>query len=246
MSPVKSWSYSAWALYDQCPLKYKLAKIDKLKEPASPAMERGIAIGKMMENYLKGKKDLLDEKSEAHRRDFKEAVIRFEGITDQAKKFHKKRSMLTIIEDNWAFTKEWAQTTWDNWKDCWLRVKLDYAYSVDGEVLHIIDWKTGKFRDAEKDKYVKQLELYCLSGLLLYPHIKTVTAKLCYLDLGREYPNGVDEPEMRFSRADIPALKKTWVKRIAPMFVDEQFAPKPNGLCGWCHFRASNGGPCKF
>ena len=50
-NPVKSWSYSAYALYDQCPAKYRYAKIDKLPEPRSEALERGDRIHKEVEAY---------------------------------------------------------------------------------------------------------------------------------------------------------------------------------------------------
>ena len=40
------WSYSRLTTWEQCPLKAKLKYIDGLKEPGSPAMDRGTAIHK--------------------------------------------------------------------------------------------------------------------------------------------------------------------------------------------------------
>ena len=37
MNAVTSWSYSSYDLHNQCPLKYKLEKIDKIPTPTPPA-----------------------------------------------------------------------------------------------------------------------------------------------------------------------------------------------------------------
>ena len=51
---VTAWSISRLNTYTQCPFKFKLTAIDRIKEPQSPAMARGAAIHKEAENYLKG------------------------------------------------------------------------------------------------------------------------------------------------------------------------------------------------
>ena len=44
IKPLKSWSFSRYSTYKQCPLKAKFSLIDKIAEPKNQAMERGAQI----------------------------------------------------------------------------------------------------------------------------------------------------------------------------------------------------------
>jgi len=238
IKPLTSWSFSRYSDYRQCPLKFKLKHIDKIQEPPNDAMARGAEIHTKAEKYLKGELRTLPTELKLFKDEFK--VLRA---------LYKKKTLGAIVEDNWSFTKDWDQTTWNDWANCWLRVKLDAAhYEDDGDVMVVTDWKTGKFRLEKNEEYVEQLELYALSALLLHEHVEEVRPRLAYVDQGVVYPEG-DSP-LIYVRADIPKLKKTWEKRVAPMFKDKKFAPRPNNLCRWCFYRASNkaagGGQCKY
>lgn len=234
---VTSWSFSRYSTYKQCPLKLKLSAIDRIREPGNEAMARGDAIHKLAEKYIKGEGRTMPPE------------LKLFG--DEIKKLraqYKKKINGMVVEDNWSFTKDWDETQWDDWINCWLRIKLDCAHHEDDETLVITDWKTGKFRAEMNEEYVEQLELYALAALLLHEHIQQVKPRLAYLDLGITYPE-TDEP-LIFTRADIPKLKKLWEKRTKAMLSDTQFAPRPNDKCRWCFYRASNkavgGGQCKY
>jgi RecB family exonuclease len=229
---ITAWSFSRYSTYKQCPQKAKYLYIDKLKEPVGQALERGSAIHTLAEEYIKGKilrlppelKEFADD-FKKHRKDYKQA----------------KESM--VCEDQWAFTKAWTETQWNDWTHCWLRVKIDFAEHLDEETLRVRDWKTGKFREEQNEDYLEQLSLYALTALMLHPHVNKVITELVYLDQGRVFP---DNDNLIFTRADLPKLKAGWEKKVAPMLKDKKFAPRPNDLCRWCHFRKDNGGPCKF
>ena len=51
---ITSWSFSRWNVYNTCPAQAKYKFIDKLPEPGSPAMDRGSAIHKGVEQYILG------------------------------------------------------------------------------------------------------------------------------------------------------------------------------------------------
>ena len=212
---VKSWSFSAWKLYDQCPFKFKCLKIDKLKEPQSPHLKRGNDIHKEMELYLVGKLDEVPESG-------KEFASLLEML----------RGLDPFVEQEWAFTDSWGRTKWRDWKNCWLRVKTDVCVIAGRDGL-IVDHKTGK----KYDENVEQIELFALSGFHIHPQVDNFEMRLWYLDSGEEV---VEER----SRDQVPEMKAAWMDRIGPMFNDTIFAPKPNKFCDWCHFRKSNGGPC--
>lgn len=214
---ITSWSYSRYAKYNDCPAAAKYKFIDKLQEPGSAAMERGNAIHKMAEDYTKGATKKLPPE-----------------LTKFAEEFKELKGSKPIVEQTWAFTKEWAETVWNDWQGCWLRIKTDAA-CLDGDTLYVIDHKTGKQREG----YGEQMTLYGVGGFLKYPHIKKVVAQLWFLDSG-----GVVPAEYKVS--EFKAMQKDWEKKVQPMLNDTRFAPKPGNACRFCHFKKANGGPCKF
>lgn len=239
--PVKlkvltSWSFSRYSDYQQCPLKAKLKHIDKIKEPPNAAMERGAHIGELAEKYIKGELKALPVELKLFKTEF-----------TMLRKQHKvKPENGMVVEDNWAFRKDWTETTWDDWANCWVRIKLDCAHHVEEDVLKVIDWKTGKHRPDNLEAYMEQLDLYALGALLTYPHINQVQVVLGFLD------HGIWEPKVPkvYLRAELPGLKKAWEARVKKMLSDTLFAPRPNRFCGWCHFRKANkengGGQCQY
>jgi CRISPR/Cas system-associated exonuclease Cas4 (RecB family) len=248
VKPLKAWSFSTYNLYTTCPAKVKYAKILKLPEPQNEAMARGDRIHKLAEAFIKnvpfeGKvmkvlpKELLPFKDELKR----------------LRELYKQVSYSMVVEDNWAFTKGWDETAWNDWTGCWLRIKLDCAFHVDDVTLQINDWKSGKFRPEKNEEYLEQMELYALAALLLHDHIEAVWPRLKYTDLGITYGAGETKEEqdrgegpLVFTRKDLPKLKKAWEKRVKAMMADTIFAPKPNNLCRFCHYRNDNGGPCQY
>lgn len=199
-------------------------------------MDRGSAIHTGIEQYLKG---AVSRMSKEHN----PAV--FGDMLKGIKAKRKKDPGSVFIEETWAYRADWTETRWDDWNHCWVRVKIDVA-EVDGTENNVLvaltDWKTGKFRPTDETTYGLQLDLYALSALTRYQESKEVSVipSLVYIDYGIRHSVGT------YTKADLPRLKKEWGKRVAPMLKDTTFAPKPNNLCRFCHFRASNGGPCKY
>lgn len=238
--PLKfmAWSWSRYSDYKTCPLKAKLAHLDKIREPKNAAMERGALLHDQARDYIKGilKKLPVDLK-----------LVKAE--LNKLKKLFGKRILGAIVEEDWAFTKDWTLTQWNDWNGCVLRVKLDAAHYLSEDILIFTDWKSGKFRQEFHEEYLEQLELYALAAFVKLPHVNEVRPRLYYVDLGQEYP----EPNkpLVFKRSDVPALKKTWAKRTRAMLNDTVFPPKPNDKCRWCFYGQSGkskGGPglCKF
>ena len=215
---ILAWSYSRWRDYEQCPLKAKYKHVDRLKEPANEAMERGTAIHLLAEHYAGGKLKRLPKELEKFKKEF--AAL---------------KKMKPKLEEQWAFNSKWERVDWFS-KEAWLRVKMDAAYMLNKFTAELIDHKTGKFKEGE---YEEQLELYALAAFIIFPEAKQVVCRLWFLDSG-------DEVLRAFDRADWPNLEKTWQKRIKPMMMDKKFAPKPGNYCRWCAFSQSKGGKCKF
>lgn len=138
------------------------------------------------------------------------------------------------VEETWAFTKDWDETTWNDWNNCWVRIKTD-VNCLDGDELYIIDHKTGKKREG----YGEQMSLYPVGGFLKFPHVKKIHTQLWFLDSG-------DVVEQSYDVSELKVLKEGWNKKVEPMMNDTRFAPKPGNGCRWCPYSKSKGGPCKF
>lgn len=219
---VTAWSYSRYADYKQCPLKFKLKHIDRLGGGgSSPAMERGSQIHKEGEAYLK-------------------AASRPRKVPDSYKHFAEEMAQLhgltPLVEQQWGFTKNWSPTGWFG-KDTWLRIVCDVSVKYEDNTVDLIDFKTGRKYDTNEE----QVELFSASAFMMWPEVESVQTRLWYLDAEDD-----NEVLRTYTRADFEKIRKGWEKKIVPMFKDKRFAPTPNDRCKWCDFAKSRGGPCKF
>lgn len=241
LKPLTSWSFSRYSDWRTCPLKAKLKHIDKISEPPNPAMQRGNDIHQMAENYVKGTLARLPAELSKFKQDFMDLRKRYKA---------KKEPM--IVEDQWAFTATWEETRWNDWANCWLRIKLDVAH-YEGNVLYKTDWKTGKYSDYKVTEYNEQLELYALAAILMSARADVVVRpRIGWLDEGfYTHPTDKAGVEVEYTKDDEARLKKEWLRRVTPMMKDTRFAPKPNATCKWCFYGQAGkakGGPgiCKF
>lgn len=230
---ITAWSYSRYADYKQCPLRFKLKYIDRMSEPGSPAMARGSEVHKEGENFLKAKK--LPKKMPASYQHFAEEMSQLHGLNP-------------LVEQQWGFTRQWEPTSWFG-ADTWLRVVCDVAVVYGDNTMDIIDFKTGRKWDTNEE----QVELFSAGALMHFPNVELVTTRLWYVDqpkdneVIREYarePGRKNEDGEKLK--DLGTIRAEWEKKIVPMFKDKRFAPTPNNRCRFCSFRKEAGGPCKF
>ena len=229
--PLTSWSWSAYALYQQCPAKFYYERIAKLPFEKGTALLNGQKVHDDAAAYIRGTRAKLPASLGKFPAEFKRLRTKL-----------KREPASILVEEEWAFTRSWGMTQWRNWSECFLRVKVDVA-ERDGIDVTITDWKTGRYRPDSKAEYEEQLSLYIpvtLTVLGSLPDIR-VTARLVYLDADVIYPL-----DRAGTARELPAMKKDWERRIKPMFADRTFAPKPNQFCRWCAYRKEAGGPCQF
>jgi len=224
MAVITAWSFSRWNTYETCPLKAKFLYIDKLREPDNAAQARGTAIHKKAEDYVTGATTPTVP-----------GELKF-----FAAEFKKLRKLGAQVELQWAFRSDWSPTDWFA-RDAWCRIKLDALVSIKGKVV-LIDYKTGRQYPEHED----QLSLYALGGFCSLPLAKEIEAQDWYLDEGKLRPEQERILGEDYQRSDMEALKKDWAKKTKLMLTDQNFKPKPGDGCRFCHFRKSNGGPCKF
>lgn len=224
---IYSWSPSRLGAYENCPASAKYKYIEKLPEPPSPTLDRGIEIHKGAEDYVTHRTRKLHEDLQNPK------VKKLLGVLRKDYKLKKVRVELEL-----AFTREWKPCHWLA-KDVYVRFKLDVLHLRPGKSALVIDWKTGKFKpDGEYDQ---QLSAYAV-GALSSGLVESVTAQLVFTDCGEV----VERPAGTLTLKDLPKAQKLWDKKAKAMLSDTRFAPRPGNSCRWCPFSTNRGGPCKF
>ena len=226
LPPVTAWSYSRYSDYKQCPAKFKFKHLMRLPDPGSAAMQRGNAIHKMAEDYVKAggrKKPKLPPE-----------------LKNVAAEVEHCRAMGALAELPWGFRNDWSWTGKPNWfgDDVWFRMKADVAVAYDDDTGLVGDWKTGKMYFSNEE----QIELFGAVSLRRFPNWTKVDVRLWYTD----QPVDDNEIQREFTAKEGELIRADWAKRSKPMFADRKFAPTPNDKCGWCPFSKAKGGPCKF
>lgn len=222
---LKSWSYSTYNMWKQCPRRIFLAKIAKHPDPMGPAAQRGIRIHGIAEDFIKGKVEEFPLRGPG--KELRDFAADLEAIRD---------SPTAISEHDFTFTDAWKITHWRDWDGAWVRMKLDVFDKPDPERITVIDFKTGRRRD-----YEQQLELYGLGGLLAHSKVQEVTAEIWYIDEG-DTDDAIEG--ITFERKELDSLKKTWEKRAKPLMSDTEFRARPSSTCSWCPFSKEKGGQC--
>lgn len=224
MVAITAWSYSRFACYALCPLQFKLRYIDKVPEPTSPAMVRGNEIHKQLAAFVTNKGPLPAEIKSANHRSLCGEIAAW--LAEDK-----------VVEQQWGFTAQWAPTAWFG-KTTWYRQVLDVGVMYEDLTGEVIDWKTGKRYVSNAD----QMELCALSFMCQYKLTKHVTTRLVYVDQGNDSADDVAE----FPVAVKQHLKEKWEAKVAPMFSDTAFLPRPNDKCRFCAFSRSNSGQCRY
>lgn len=241
-SLFKSWSFSSWGVYSQCPRQAMLGRINKLcptclngkmvgfnpsrcdtcgvSQPMNKAMMRGDMIHRKAEAYLKGET---------------------KGLPSELNKFTKAFASLkknkAQAEADWTLTSDEKLTHAKDWHNAWLRAKIDAHVELPKQTLLIIDFKTGQFNPKHG-----QGEIYAGVGKLVMPHIKKFVVELWFLDHGKT-------SDREYTAKEVDELWSMWRQRADAMLADEAFKPKPGEHCKKCPYRSDlrgkgGNGPC--
>jgi hypothetical protein len=221
-----AWSFSRWDQHALCPYQAGLRHLNKRPEgPKSPALIRGDEIHRAAAAYAQGLTTKLHPE-----------LAKVRKTLDEAKRRLAKGS--AEVERRVALSKSWAVLPDFFHPATWFRSIVDLKELISPTVLRITDWKTGKLPE-NLEKAFYQLELYALVGFVESPRATTVESRLVFTDH--------NHPEVKlYRREDLERLKRTWVKRVKPMFADTRFEPTPGAHCRWCPYSAAKGGPCPY
>jgi len=202
-----AWSYSSLDTYTQCPRRFYHKYILREKEPPSPALDRGNAVHKACESYLKGGAPV-----DAPYAPLVEAVKR----KAQPHNLHveKKMGLLGNCEPCGFFDDR-----------VWGRGAADVVIE-DGEHAFIADWKTGKIREK-----AAQLAILSLFVFKHFPEVLKITACNIWLEHSK-----VGTP-YEFTREDSHTMWASMIRQIQEVeksIADQKYDMKPGPLCAYC------------
>lgn len=228
-APLRTCSFSALKLYEQCPYAAHLKYTRRLPTPEpleSSPLIRGQRIHEYAENYVKGVAPL--HKS-------------LEQLTQRFELLHKLYNEgKVLVEEEWALTKELEPCEW-NAANVWLRCKADAVIKHDPLSATVIDYKTGK-RYGNEIKHNQQAQLYAGMAFFLYPSLTDVNTQIWYVD-----EKGL-VIEKHIPRIKGQELFNKFIDKFQTMTTVTRFPPRPNVMnCKWCDYGTQNGtGDCPF
>lgn len=224
---IRTWSYSRLTVFEQCPLRAKLAWIDKIPEPERPlppgktehANDRGTRIHTAAEIFVNAPKPVNLAPELKH---FAEEFTHLRTLYQQKK---------VSLEGEWGMDKDWMPIGFSDPK-VWLRLKLDAFVHLSPTEGVAIDFKTGK-SFGNNIKHGEQVQLYQLVSFLRFPDLQTITTELWYTDQ--------DElSSMRFTRAQGLRFLANYERRGRAMTEATEFPAKPNQFnCKWCPYNTA-------
>lgn len=226
LGPLKTWSYSARKVFEECAYRSYLERVKKLDTPSSPAADRGTAIHQEAEDYVSG---LIG--------DLPKSLKKFDSEFLQLRNLYEAGKV--EVEGDWGFTLDWEPCGWMA-PDVWARVKLDVLVMEDDKSARVIDHKTGKHWGNEVP-HSQQALLYAIAAFLRYPSLQYSMTEMWYLDHGKTMKKA-------YSREQAMIFLPSQYQRAITMTTATEFEPSPNKqTCRFCSFKDTQGehdAPC--
>lgn len=212
------YSYSRLNSYKVCPRKFKYTYISKLKPQKldRTALLKGGAVHSIIENYPEKSKHKLAPK-------YQHVFDKFIE-TELGKKYLSKES---VREFEFGLTEDLEITSYSD-KKAMFRGSVDFVCIVDN-VLHLIDWKTGKYKEPKFQDYT-QLMYYGIYFFKKFENINTMRITYVYV----EHPEHENDLilERKFVDNYVNDLKST----INSVESDTEFCKNISSLCKYCDF----------
>lgn len=228
--PMKSWSFSSLGDFEKCKYYSYLKRVQKIPEPERPlppgktehANDRGSRIHDHAEMFVRGKEKLIVSEMRSFESEFNSLRESFKAGKVQ-------------LEGEWGMSKDWEPV---DWKDAWLRLKLDALVFLSPTEAVAVDYKTGR-KFGNEVKHAEQLSLYQLVTFMRFPQLETVHTELWYLDQD-------DLTSVTYQRNQSIRFKYKWDKRGGAMMDAVDFPPNPNIWgCKYCMYGPKGSGVCE-
>jgi len=238
---ISAGSFSRLIVFEDCNRRAKIAFVDRIKEPP-----RGDPPSYCPKNPVTGEREWFDKRgirvhdtADAFLRNVGPACPEMEHFMPEFEQLKKLFAANKVhAEETWAFTRDWDLTTWDDWDNCWMRIKVDAFAILRGSLDEpveavVIDYKTGKAWGNEA-KHADQCQLYQLGAFKRFPTLETIHVEAWYLDQNCMLDGGVKT----YLRPQGLRFQARWERRMKALTTESIFKPMPSKTaCKWCPFR---------
>lgn len=222
MKKPATWSYSALSQFEKCPKQYEFARVQRLPQPPSAALERGNKVHAQLERAL--------------RSDASEAGVPEVSLIEYVADLKAKRP---IVEEMWHFDREWRFVGTEFTPRSWLLVKMDaYVPRVAGKKARpalVVDWKTGR----QYPEHETQGELYSLAALAKDGG-ESVDVDMVYVDQAH-----IEKWTVTLGDTALEEAQGEWGERARTMLGTREYRATPGKACNWCPFSGRKKGPCR-
>lgn len=245
-SPIASWmllppafktedmAFSANSVenYSLCPMKFKLGRDWLVPGETAAALHYGSAVHTVLKNYYDPQSGLpemsADEVVEAFRREFNKAVIedpvQRRLYEDQGERQLRElvrtrpRSSVDVLATEASFSFAMGPLK--------VRGRIDRIDRVDGNVVRVVDYKTGSPRNSKQADDSLQLSIYAMGA-----------AELSYRPQALVLLNVNGNEEVTTSRSPAQLEKARFrIEEAARGIAAGEFGPRPGMHCRWCDF----------
>ena len=232
MGKFTPYSYSKMSTFFSCKRKFKFKYIDKVKIEKCPqeALVKGYCCHLVLEHFPEfPTEELLEVQPE----DFRNLGIETAKMfieTDLAK------SILNINglkEYQFGITEEFRPCGYDD-TTALFRGSIDRINVLNDNGLHyeLIDYKTGKYKDINKQSY-DQLSFYAMYMYLKYFNIipwKSIKIRYIYVEHSKEN-------SLIITYEDFVNILKKFKSQISEIENCIVFSKTENRLCDWCDYQ---------
>jgi hypothetical protein len=226
------YSVSKIGAFNQCPMKFKLNYIDKVKIDWVPqlALERGSYMHTVLENNFDYSTPwkLSEVFTEEHRLETIEILKKFRASNIGQEIQDLINHPSSKLELDFSFNSKLEIVDyWD--KSSWFRGSAD-LYNTDLSTPLIIDYKSGKDKSNDPDFGTDQGMLYAVYLFIRYPELNKVLAKFVFLEHSTY-------KDIYFYRTDFNKYIKQIYNRTKKVEDTKVFKPEVSALCDYCDYK---------
>jgi len=213
------YSFSKLNTHKTCARKFKYNYLDKAPKSKTDmtALLKGGAVHSILEHYPIQSTHKLAPK--------------YQRIADEfikTKLGEKYLSQDSIREFNFGITPDLKPCKYND-KGAMLRGSVDFICTLKN-ILHLIDWKTGKLKDEKWQDY-NQLMFYAIYFFQTYPKIDTIQISYVYIE------HKDCENSLTLERKYLENYTNELLTSINNTETDEEFKKNVCGLCNYCEFK---------
>lgn len=221
------YSFSKISTYKTCPRKFKYQYIDKIGTFLdTPALIKGRTIHYLIENSSLLPEQYTDE--------MKQNIIDFPETLEIKRRFEESELGIkylrnidknAVIEYKLGLTKMLDACSYN--RDSLFNGIVDYI-CVKDSVLYLVDWKSGRYKDARYQDY-NQLLFYSIYFFQKY-NITKIIISFVYVEHNIE-----NDLELDITYLD--SYKRELLLPIKTIEEDNSFEMNKTRLCDWCGFK---------